>query len=136
MMTPFKLDLPTFRKMYPGLTEDVISDGELLTLWGVVDALLGDGEGNFPYPESSIQTILYAALCHLATLETNGMNQPGRIASATEGSVSTSFENIKIQSEVGEWWNQTKCGALFWVLTKRYRVACRFYGGQKFHPWG
>lgn len=136
MMTPFKLDLPTFRKMYPGLTEDVISDVELLTLWGVVDALLGDGEGNFPYPESSIQTILYAALCHLATLETNGMNQPGRIASATEGSVSTSFENIKIQSEVGEWWNQTKCGALFWVLTKRYRVACRFYGGLKFHPWG
>ena len=118
MMTPFKLDLPTFRKMYPGLTEDVISDVELLTLWGVVDALLGDGEGNFPYPESSIQTILYAALCHL------------------EGSVSTSFENLKIQSETGEWWNQTKCGALFWVLTKRYRVACRFYGGRKFHPWG
>jgi hypothetical protein len=136
MMTPFELNCSTFRSLYPGLTEDVISDEMLQALWGVIEALLGDGEGNFPYPETTIQTILYTALCHLATLETNGMNQPGRIASATEGSVSTSFENIKIQSEVGEWWNQTKCGALFWVLTKRYRVACRFYGGRKFHPWG
>lgn len=99
-MTPFELNCSTFRSLYPGLTEDVISDEMLQALWGVIEALLGDGEGNFPYPETTIQTILYTALCHLATLETNGMNQPGRIASATEGSVSTSFENIKIQSEV------------------------------------
>ena len=82
-MTPFELNCSTFRSLYPGLTEDVISDEMLQALWGVIEALLGDGEGNFPYPESTIQTILYTALCHLATLETNGMNQPGRIASAS-----------------------------------------------------
>ncbi len=135
-MTPFGLDIDSFRDLYPGLTEDVISDAELQNLWGFVVELLGDGKGDFPYPESTIQPILYAALCHLATLETNGSNQPGRIASATEGSVSVSYEALQVNSEVGAWWNQTKCGALFWMMTKRYRVGCRFYGGRNYHPWG
>ncbi len=135
-MTPFELDISSFRAAYPGLTEAKISDEELETLWASIMALLGDGEGNFPYPKATIKAILYAALCHLATLHTNGMDQPGRIASATEGSVSTSFDFIKTNSEVGDWWMQTKCGALFWMMTKRYRVGCRFYGGSNFHPWG
>lgn len=135
-MTPCTLDIEAFRAFYPGLTEEVISDAELENLWGVLCVQLGDGEGNFPYPEATIKQILFAALCHLATLATNDMNQPGRIASASQGSVSASFENIQIKSETGQWWNQTKCGALFWVLTQRYRTGCRFYHTRKYHPWG
>lgn len=135
-MTPFSLDIDTFRTLYPGLTEQVISDQQLENLWAVIVEMLGDGDGNFPYPDNIIQTILYAALCHLATLETNGQNQPGRIASASQGSVSVSFEGLQVKSEIGAWWNQTKCGAMFWVMTKRYRVGCRFYGGRNYHPWG
>nr|DAH90053.1 MAG TPA: Protein of unknown function (DUF4054) [Caudoviricetes sp.] len=135
-MTPFSLDIPTFRECYPGLTEEVISDTELETLWGAIAVMLGDGEGNYPYPESTIQPILYAALCHLATLETNGQDTPGMVTSASQGSTSASIQALTIKSEIGQWWNQTKCGALFWVMTKRYRVGCRFYRGSNFHPWG
>lgn len=130
-MTPFSLNIEDFRQLYPGLTEDVISDAGLEANWATVCALLGDEKGAFPYPESRIQPILYAALCHLATLATNGQSQPGRVTSATEGSVSVSFEATQIKSETGQWWNQTKCGALFWVLTLPYRSGVRIYPGQK-----
>ena len=135
-MTPFTLDIETFRSIYPGLNEEVISDQELENLWAVIVEMLGDGEGNFPYPENTIQPILYAALCHLATLETNGLDQPGRVTSAGQGSTSASIEALQANSEVGQWWYQTKCGALFWMMTKRYRVGCRFYRGSNYHPWG
>ena len=135
-MTPYEIDFETFRNAHQGLTEEVISDEALEFLWGVVKTMLGDGNGNFVYPSPQNAAILDAALCHLATLSINGMPQPGRIASASQGSVSTSFDNIQINSESGLWWNQTKCGALFWILTQRYRVACRFYRGSNYHPWG
>ena len=135
-MTSFELDISKFRAIYTGLTECAISDESLENLWCVIVTQLGDGKGNFPYPAPANQAILYAALCHLATLQTDGLNQPARIASAGEGSVSTSFENLQVRSEQGQWWNLTKCGALFWVLTQKYRVGCRFYAGNHYHPWG
>lgn len=135
-MTPYNMDFANFRSIYPAFTEEVVSDEQLQYLWGVVESMLGDGQGNFIYPAPQNGPILNAALCHLVTLATNGMPQPGWIASASQGSVSTSFDNLQIKSESGQWWNQTKCGALFWVLTQRYRVACRFYQGSNYHPWG
>lgn len=136
-MTPFALDIGDFRTVYPGFSSyEVISDEELDYLWGILVSLLGDNDGNFPYPAATIKPILYAALCHLVTLHTSDMSQPGRVASASQGSTSVSFENIQIKAEQGQWWNQTKCGALFWVLTQRYRVSCRFYRGSNYHPWG
>lgn len=135
-MTPYTLDIEDFRKVYPGLSEEVISDEGLENLWAVVSVQLGDGEGNFPYSPKTIKPILYAALCHLATLQTSDSNQPGRVASASQGSTSVSFENLQVKSETGQWWNQTKCGALFWVLTQRYRTGCKLYRGSNYHPWG
>lgn len=135
-MTPFRLEISEFRLMYPGLTAEVINDSTLEALWGVVSTLLGDGEGNFIYPSPANKAILYAALCHLATLHTSALDQPGRVASASEGSVSTSFENIQVKSEQGQWWNLTKCGALFWTLTQRWRVGSKVYCGSNYHPWG
>ncbi|MDY3115978.1 MAG: DUF4054 domain-containing protein [Sutterella sp.] len=131
MNTPFSFDIAEFRERYPGLTEAKISDGALNGCWDDVKALLADEEGNFPYPPSKIKPILFAALCHMATLATNDRDQPGRITSATEGSVSVSFEALQIKSETGQWWQQTKCGALFWALTLPYRSGLRFYPGRK-----
>jgi hypothetical protein len=134
--TPFELDLAVFRAAYPAFTEEKISDEQIQYLWGVVNAQLGDGKGNFLYPAPQNQAILFAALCHLVTLELNGRDQPGVLSSASEGSVSANFQNLQIKSETGQWWNQTKCGALFWVLTQKYRMGCRFYGSRHYHPWG
>lgn len=136
MTTFFSPDIAEFRSWHVGLTEEKISDVALEGLWDVVKTLLGDGEGNFPYTESEVKPITYAALCHLATLQTDNNSQPGRVASAGEGSVSASFENIQTKSEIGAWWNLTKCGALFWVLTLKYRVGCKLYTGKSQHPWG
>lgn len=46
----------------------------------------------------------------------------GRIASATEGSVSVSTE-MMAQSESASWWNQTPWGAMYWRMIAQYRTA-------------
>ena len=135
-MTPFGLDVDAFRECYPALTEERISDEQIENLFGVVSAMLGDGEGNFPYPEATIQAILFSALCHLVTLSLNDSESPSRIASASEGSVSVSFENVTWQGEDASWWSLTRCGSLFWILTKKYRTGCKLYTSSNYHPWG
>ena len=62
MTTFFSPDIAEFRSWYVGLTEEKISDVALEGLWDVVKTLLGDGEGNFPYTESEVKPITYAAL--------------------------------------------------------------------------
>ncbi len=135
-MAFYELDAAAFRAAYPAFTEEAVSAEQLAASWKAVKVLLGDGEGNFPYPEAKMQPILWAALCHLLSLDGNGLDQPSRIASATEGSVSTSFENLQSKTEAGSWWNLTKCGALFWVLTMPYRTGAKLYYAKPYHPWG
>lgn len=135
-MVFYELDDAAFRAAYPAFTEEAVSEEKLAASWEAVKVLLGDGEGNFPYPEKKLQTILWAALCHLLTLDMSELNQPSRIASAGEGSVSTSFDNLQAKTETGAWWNLTKCGALFWVLTMPYRTGAKLYYSKNYHPWG
>lgn len=137
------LDLAELRQWYPGLTPEVISDDVLNALWGQACSFVGstDSDSFAPYdPEAQPPVIerkflLYSALCHLATLATRG-DQPGRVASASEGSVSTSFDLIKTQSQLAQWWNLTPCGATFWACTTKYRLGGRLFGQSGFHPWG
>lgn len=135
-LTPFVFDVATFRSCYPALTEERISDEQLENCYGVVSAMLGDGEGNFPYPEATIQPIIFSAVCHLATLSLNDSDSPSRVSSASQGSVSASFDAVQWQGESASWWSLTKCGALFWVLTKKYRTGCKLYTSSNYHPWG
>lgn len=84
-----ELDIEEFRKWFPGLTEEAISDAVLDVLWQQVCALLGntDATSFAPYapdatpPVLERKVLLYYALCHFATLATRG-DQPGRVASA------------------------------------------------------
>lgn len=138
-----ELDLEEFREWFPGLTPCVISDELLDILWGQVCTIVGCDDSNSfaPYdpdatpPVLERKVLLYYALCHFATLSTRG-DQPGRVASASEGSVSTSFDLIKSNSQVAQWWNQTPCGSTYWALTGKYRVGGRLYVQSDFHPWG
>lgn len=137
------LDIEEFRQWFPGLTEEVISDTLLEILWDQVCSLIGntDATSFAPYdPEATPPVIerkvlLYYALCHLATLSTRG-DQPGRVASASEGSVSTSFDLIKSESQTAQWWNQTPCGSTYWTITAKYRRGGRIYVSSDYHPWG
>lgn len=78
--------------------------------------------------------LLYLTTAHLAKLfsaQTNGVpttggvsppNQVvGRVASATEGSVTASLE-MEQQAANAAWWNQTPYGAAVWVLLKPFRL--------------
>ena len=137
------LDIEEFRQWFPGLTEEVISDTLLEILWSQVCSLIGntdatsfalyDPEATPPVIERKV--LLYYALCHLATLSTRG-DQPGRVASASEGSVSTSFDLIKSESQTAQWWNQTPCGSTYWTMTAKYRRGGRIYVSSDYHPWG
>lgn len=136
-----ELELSEFRIWFPGLTETVISDELLEVLWEQAVVMVGDDDDNSfaPYnpPEKKERKILlYYALCHLATLATQPAGQPGRVQSATEGSVSTSFDLLKANSISAQWWLQTRCGAMYWQMTARYRYGGRVYAAKKSHPWG
>lgn len=142
-MASVELDTNEFRNWFPGLTEDVISDELLQIFWDQACMLVGntDSTSFAPYdpdakpPKLDRKVLLYYALCHLATLSTRG-DLPGRVASASQGSVSTSFDLIQSSSQTAQWWNQTQCGATYWTMTARYRMGGRLYVGSGFHPWG
>ena len=79
------------------------------------------------------QRLLGLLTAHIATLfaPINGIASPtlvGRITNASEGSVSV---GVDFPSDPGaEWFTQTKYGAMFWQLTKRYRMM-RYYPGRQ-----
>lgn len=145
-MAVVELDIPEFRIWFPGLTETEISDELLEILWDQACEIVGndDSRSFSPYdpdakpPKKERKILLYYALCHFATLHLRGEDSPGRVASASEGSVSVTFDPIKTksQSQTSQWWNQTQCGATYWTMTAKYRLGGRFYGAKKYHPWG
>lgn len=134
-------DIDAFRSRYPHLAD--ISDATLESCFEEVCAIWGntDERSKFEYdPEHGKITrrlFLYNATCHLATLqlwEKNG--QTGRIASASQGSVSTSFDLLKTNSFTGNWWCQTPCGTTAWMLLQSLIRGGRFYGFSHNHPFG
>lgn len=136
MPAAFIYDREDFRRRYPGMTEEKLPDAVLDALWETAVSMLADVDGVFPWPETKTPAIVYAALCHLATLQTDEATAPGRVASAGQGSVSVSYDLIQSQGDAAQWWNLTKCGSLYWVLTKPYRAGLKLYPGRNYHPWG
>ena len=66
----------------------------------------------------------------------NPAGQQGRIASASQGSVSTSFDLLKANSLTAQWWLQTPCGTQFWIMSQSYRKGGRVYISKHFHSYG
>lgn len=146
---PVKFDYQWFQRRYPELSEWVSPDAglgyfELAT--GLLDNR--DGGGDRPFcsalrgsPVTDIPTrqrLLGLLTAHIASLfaPLNGVASPplvGRIASASEGSVSVSTE---FPMDPGAaWFQQTKYGALFWQLTQRYRMMRYYPARQPFRQW-
>lgn len=81
--------------------------------------------------------LFYMLVAHLllllgtATPSSPNGAPPGRIASATEGTVTSSFDYaIPAGSAMAPWFNQTKYGALYWMATARFRGARYFASGH------
>ncbi|MGJ1042649.1 DUF4054 domain-containing protein [Staphylococcus epidermidis] len=65
------------------------------------------------------------------------IDQVGRVASASQGSVSTSFDLPKSgNSAAAEFWNRTNCGMQVWLMLAPYRLGGRIYLSNHSHPWG
>lgn len=135
-------DPEKFRKWYPHFSDEEKYPDELLDAYFLmaVEFVGNDDSSIAPYNPpltTTREVLLYLATCHLATLDDNDLGTPvGRIASASQGSVSTSFDLIKGNSTSADWWLQTQCGARYWMLTAKYRLGGRFYTNNHYHPWG
>ncbi len=134
-------DVDGFRARFPHLTD--ISDATLSAVFDDVCTMYGntDDKSLFAYdPDQGIysrRTFLYAATCHLATLEQWQKNgQTGRITNASQGSVSTAFDLYKSNKDLPDWWNQTLCGQQAWRMLSALTKGGRFYGFTRNHPFG
>lgn len=85
-------------------------------------------DGGGPVSNANTQTVLLnMATAHIAKIYApTSTGQPpsdlvGRIATASEGSVSVSAE-MNLPPGSAEWWNQTKYGASYWAATAQYRT--------------
>jgi hypothetical protein len=85
------------------------------------------------------QLLLGLLTAHIAKLfaPINGVPSPdfvGRLASASEGSVSTSFDFPGVTPN-SAWYMQTKYGAMYWAMTARYRSMRYVPGRQVFREY-
>ena len=96
-MSTVTLNISDFRIFYPAFEDAAKYPDSLITLmFNQACAILGNSDDSiYPYDPShgKLQRmfILYAATCHLLTLRGMAPGQTGRITSASQGSVSTSF---------------------------------------------
>lgn len=135
-------DAETFRTYYPAFSDATrYPDAVLSAAFDQACAFLGNTDQSvLPYnPDQNVYTrqiVLYKATCHILTLEYIMADQPGRITSASEGSVSTGFDLLKGQSYTADWWAQTPCGRALWALMLPYIRGGRLYTSPDYHPWG
>lgn len=134
-------DIDDFRSRYPDLAD--ISDTTLSAIFDEAASEYGntDATSLFDYnPDKQIykrKWFLYAVVCHLATLQQWQKNgQQGRLSSASQGSVSTSFDLLKANNFTGDWWCQTLCGQSAWRMLQSVTKGGRFYGFSHNHPFG
>lgn len=143
-MAVVTLSISEFLGLFPHLqtayTDGKINDTQITEVFNTVAEWLGNDEGSiYPYNPPKILTrkrLLYLATCHLLTLGLMPAGQQGRLSSATQGSVSTSFDLIHANGLTAQWWLQTPCGSQFWVMTQSYRKGGRVYAHKHFHPYG
>lgn len=96
---------------------------DLITLGGMVDnspcSIISD------LPQRT--QLLYLAVCHFAAI--NGAINPsqaqvvGRVNSASQGSVSASFDYNNQGGQNAAFWNQTTWGAQYYAMTLRFRTS-------------
>lgn len=144
-MSAVPFDLAAFRVRYPEFAS--VSDPLLAAYFEEAQIYLNN-TGTSPVTRETLRSLLLNMLvAHLAALNSgvNGQGAPstvGRMSSATEGSVSVTFDVGASASQAEAWFAQTKYGWGYWQATRAYRtarylpgrsLAPRYYGGRG--PW-
>lgn len=115
-------DLVEFRALYPTITA---TDAQLEDYFAMAETFLDNTECSVVKDLGSRKRMLYLLVAHIATITgvaAKGNIIVGRIASATEGTVTVSIDYGTMGNNE-RWYLQTPWGAMYWQLTKRYRSA-------------
>lgn len=131
-MQVVELDIAYFRAAYPQFADaDAVPDAMLERLWSEAGILVDNtAASSIPARDPSgnpRKAILYALLCHLATLETRG-DAVGRVGGATQGSVNMSLAWGNTRTNP-QWWEQTQCGATAWELLRGWAIGPLYFPG-------
>lgn len=123
-MQKVTFDPAEFREIYPEFK--TLSDLQLKWYFSKAELLLDNSNCSPVADLSERKVLLYMLTAHIAMLSGGVNGKPpqqtvGRVANATQGSVSVGFamEGVTAQSA---WYNQTPYGSEFWEATKKYRV--------------
>lgn len=130
----FKALKPQFLEVPDAILQGYFTDAEIL-LWGTAF----ENKSTSPIPCKIRKALLYALVCHLATLSQQGADtggMAGTVASATEGSTSISFTQRTASGSISDdWLNQTQCGEYAALLLKKWRQSPKLYTGNRGCPW-
>lgn len=139
-MTIVVFDPTEFKLVYPEFASGVgdTPDARCTAMFQLAEATILDNTANSPVMDLTFRTqLFYMLVAHLLLLFGTGaaptLNNapPGRVSSATQGTVSSAFEyNIPSGSAMAAWFLQTKYGALYWTTTARFRSAQYFASGN------
>jgi hypothetical protein len=127
-MTVAVFDYATWAQRYPAVA--LYTDAPLAEAIFAESSLFCDNTDASPIPCDAVTyqpRLMYLGMvvAHIAELgrpaTAGGSGLVGRIASATQGSVSVTAD-MGAQPRSAAWWNQTQPGASFWASTARYRT--------------
>lgn len=118
-----------FRALYPQFTDPPTTDARLREYFWLATLILNNSCRSAVSDAEQRQRLLNLLVAHITTLQPtatqggagSGGGAVGRVASATEGSVSISTEYAAIVSASMAWFIQTQYGALYWQATASYR---------------
>lgn len=109
-----------FRDIYPSLKA---TDAQLSMYFVEATMLLNNTEQSCVKSLVEREVLLFLLVAHFAVLQQRidgGNEAVGRVASASEGSVSVSLDNGQATLS-DKWYQQTPYGAKYWALTAKYR---------------
>jgi hypothetical protein len=126
-MAIVSLDIQKFKDSYPqfnNLTEPV-----LYRLFYFAEAILDNTDRSLVSDLNKRETLLYLLMAHIATIDpvisdvngNAGSGIVGRVSSGSEGSVSISTDYAAM-SRSSAWYMQSQYGAMYWEMTKQYRM--------------
>lgn len=118
-MTAVTFDLAAFRAAFPEF--NLVADDRLTLLFGIAETNLLDNSDGSPVPEAERGNLFNLLVAHLQACMANP-TRVGRLGSATEGSVSASFD-FAVTGPTQAYFAQTQYGALYWAATAKYRHA-------------
>lgn len=115
-----EFNINKFRDIYPSLKA---TDAQLNMYFVEATMLLNNTSKSCVKSLAEREVLLFLLVAHFSVLQQRidgGNEAVGRIASASEGSVSVSLDNGQTTLS-DKWYQQTPYGSKYWALTARYR---------------